>query len=205
LLSHEHYDHTKGVERFSARHGVPVVCSRATLEAINLSPIHLARWHPLETEVVQELEGVNIDSFPVPHDAVDPVGFVLEGEGVRVGMATDLGHATTLVTARLKGCHVLLVESNHDERMLREGPYPWSLKQRVGGRLGHLSNHNAAALLQAVTDTDCRAVILVHLSEKNNTPDLARKTASNALAALDRGRMKLRVAGQNSSNPPITL
>jgi phosphoribosyl 1,2-cyclic phosphodiesterase len=146
-----------------------------------------------------------VEPFPIPHDAARPVGFVLHGEGLRVGIATDLGHATTLVTERLRGCHVLMLEFNHDDRMLREGPYPWHLKQRVSSRLGHLSNREAAALLAETADDACGAVVLAHLSKKNNTPALARETASTALA--DRGcrRIEMRVASAKSPTPAVCL
>jgi phosphoribosyl 1,2-cyclic phosphodiesterase len=122
------------------------------------------------------------------------VGFVLEGEGVRVGIVTDLGHATTLVVERLRGCHVLFVESNHDDRMLLEGPYPWHLKQRVSGRMGHLSNVEAAALVERAAGPETRAVVLGHLSEKNNRPGLARDAASAALVRAGCRRVEMRVA-----------
>ena len=130
---------------------------------------------------------------------------VLEGEGLRVGVATDLGHATTLVIERLRGCHVLMIESNHDDRMLMDGPYPWHLKQRVSGRWGHLSNHETAALLTQVVDDACRAVVLSHLSEHNNTPALARAAVSTALAAAGRSRIEMRIAVPGRPTPAIEL
>ena len=157
VLSHEHHDHARGLERFAVRHKVPVLTTPETLAALNLAPRHLPAWHPFETGVPFDAYGVTIDPFPVPHDAADPVGFVLEAEGVRVGIATDLGHATALVVERLRRCHVLVVEANHDDDMLARGPYPWALKQRIGGRLGHLSNAEASALLAAAFDDDCQA------------------------------------------------
>jgi phosphoribosyl 1,2-cyclic phosphodiesterase len=205
LLSHEHWDHTRGVERFSNLNRIPVACNRATLDAMNLSRIHLAGWRALETGEVYDLGEVRVDPFPIPHDAADPVGFVLEGEGVRVGIATDLGHATTLVKQRLLGCNILLLESNHDEAMLRDGPYPWHLKQRVGGRLGHLSNREAGEVLQTVAGEECRAVILAHLSEKNNKVTLARVAASRALASAGRSRVEMRVTPQAAPAPPVVL
>ncbi|HKQ60452.1 MAG TPA: MBL fold metallo-hydrolase, partial [Candidatus Polarisedimenticolaceae bacterium] len=182
LVSHEHQDHARGVERFSRRHGVPVVCSAATLEALDLSPQHLADWVPLPEAAPLGLGPVRVEAFPVPHDAARPVGFVLRGAGLRVGIVTDLGHATTLVLERLRGCELLMVEANHDDRLLQEGPYPWHLKQRVGGRFGHLSNDETAALLRQVAAEPCRAVVLAHLSEQNNLPALARQAAAAALA-----------------------
>jgi phosphoribosyl 1,2-cyclic phosphodiesterase len=205
LLSHEHQDHVRGAELFSTRHRVPVACSMETLEAMNLSPLHFAEWRPLPAAGLLDLGEVAVESFPVPHDAVRPVGFVLHGEGLRVGLALDLGHATTLVLERLRGCHVLMVESNHDELMLRDGPYPWQLKQRVGSRLGHLSNHEAAALLRYAVREECRAVILAHLSEKNNTHTLARRAAAGAVQAAGGRRVEMRVAATRGPTPAVEL
>jgi phosphoribosyl 1,2-cyclic phosphodiesterase len=183
LLSHEHEDHARGVERFSRRHGTPVACSIETLEALDLSPIHLGSWIALGSQPL-DLGSVRVETFPVPHDAVRPVGFVLHGEGLRVGIVTDLGHVTRGVVERLRGCEILMLEFNHDDRMLREGAYPWSVKQRVSGRLGHLSNEEAGALLREIVDQRCRFAVLAHLSEQNNTPTLARRSATAALRDL---------------------
>jgi phosphoribosyl 1,2-cyclic phosphodiesterase len=205
LISHEHEDHTRGVERFSRLHGVPVMCSVETLEAMDRSPAHFAAWHPLAAGRREEVAGIEVDPFSVPHDAADPLGFVLGGGGPRFGIATDLGHVTTLVVERLRGCEVLMVESNHDDRMLLEGPYPWHLKQRVSGRLGHLSNREAATLLRETVDGDCRAVVLAHLSEKNNTCELARRSATSAVGG-DRGpRPEIHVAQPGVPIAPICL
>jgi phosphoribosyl 1,2-cyclic phosphodiesterase len=205
LLSHEHHDHARGLERFAVRHRVPVFTTPETLAALNLAPRHLGSWQPFEPGVPFEAFGVKVDPFTIPHDAVNPVGFVLEAEGTRVGIATDLGHATTLVVERLRGCHVLVVEANHDDGMLLGGPYPWALKQRIGGRLGHLSNDEAAALLAQVADDDCQAVILAHLSESNNTAALARKAVAGALAAAGRTRYAMRVAERRAPTPAVEI
>lgn len=205
LLSHEHHDHARGVERFANRHRIPVFSTPATLDALNLAPRLLPAWHPFEAGTPFEIDGVRVHPFSVPHDAVDPVAFVLEGAGGRVGVATDLGHATTLVIERLRGCQALLVESNHDDRMLVRGPYPWALKQRIGGRLGHLSNAEAATLLAAAAGDDLQAVILGHLSEKNNTAALARTTAASALAAAGRTRYAMRIAARRTPTAEVVL
>jgi len=205
VLSHEHHDHARGLERFAVKHRVPVFTAPETLAALNLAPRHLAAWHPFTPGVAFDAFGVKIDPFSIPHDAADPVGFVLEAEGVRVGIVTDLGHATTLVVTRLSGCHVLLVEANHDDGMLARGPYPWALKQRIGGRLGHLSNDEAATLLATVADDDCQAVILAHLSESNNTAGLARKAVAGALASAGRHRYAMRVAERRASTPAVEI
>jgi phosphoribosyl 1,2-cyclic phosphodiesterase len=125
---------------------------------------------------------VDLSPFTIPHDAADPVGFVFSTEGVRLGFATDLGYVTPNIKAQLKRLDLLLLESNHDLEMLRDGPYPWQVKQRVLSRVGHLSNDAAAEFLANDYDGQAAYVILGHLSESNNLPDLARVAAERALA-----------------------
>ncbi|MGA3033761.1 MAG: MBL fold metallo-hydrolase [Terracidiphilus sp.] len=122
-----------------------------------------------------------LSPFTIPHDAADPVGFVLSAEGVRMGFATDLGYITPNVKQQLRNLDLLLLESNHDLEMLRDGPYPWAVKQRVLSRVGHLSNEAASEFLSTVYDGQARYVILAHLSENNNLPELARVAAERAL------------------------
>lgn len=122
-----------------------------------------------------------VTPFTIPHDAVDPVGFVLEAEGIRIAIATDLGYIPSNVQMHLRRCDVLMLESNHDLDMLRDGPYPWSVKQRVMSRVGHLSNHAAADFLERSYDGHAAWVVLAHLSESNNLPELARISAERAL------------------------
>ncbi len=125
---------------------------------------------------------IAISPFTIPHDAADPVGFVFQAEGVRMGFATDLGYVSPNVRAQLQGMDLLLLESNHDLEMLRDGPYPWSVKQRVLSRVGHLSNEAAAGFLEDGYDGQAAYVILAHLSESNNLPELARVAAERALS-----------------------
>ena len=125
---------------------------------------------------------VTVSPFTIPHDAADPVGFVFSAEGVRVAVATDLGYMAPNVSMQLRGSDLILLESNHDLEMLRDGPYPWSLKQRVLSRVGHLSNDGAAEYLEQGYDGKARWLILGHLSETNNMPELARIAAERALA-----------------------
>jgi hypothetical protein len=141
---------------------------------------------------------IEISPFTIPHDAADPVGFVFRAEGVRMGFATDLGYITPNVKRQLKGVDILLLESNHDLEMLRDGPYPWSVKQRVLSRVGHLSNEAAAQFLENEYDGQAAYVILAHLSESNNLPELARVTAERALngrASLLANRLLLATQG----------
>ncbi|MGO9776405.1 MAG: MBL fold metallo-hydrolase [Terracidiphilus sp.] len=151
-----------------------------------------------------EIGDIAISPFTIPHDAADPVGFVFQAEGVRIGYATDLGYIPPNVKAQLKGLDLLLLESNHDLEMLRDGPYPWAVKQRVMSRVGHLSNEATAEFLEKGYDGQAAYVILAHLSESNNLPELARVTAERALigrASLMANRLLL--AAQHEPLFPI--
>jgi phosphoribosyl 1,2-cyclic phosphodiesterase len=147
-----------------------------------------------------------VTPFTIPHDAADPVGFVFEADGVRMAIATDLGYMPPNVKMAIRNCDVLMLESNHDLEMLRDGPYPWSVKQRVMSRVGHLSNEAASDFLEKNYDGNASYVVLAHLSESNNLPELARVTAERAL----RDRMsllanKLLLAQQDTPLEPICL
>ena len=149
---------------------------------------------------------IAVTPFTIPHDAADPVGFVFEADGVRMAIATDLGYIPPNVKMAIRNCDVLMLESNHDLEMLRDGPYPWSVKQRVMSRVGHLSNEATSDFLQKNYDGNASYVVLAHLSESNNLPELARVTAERAL----RDRMsllanKLLLAQQNAPLDPICL
>ena len=128
-----------------------------------------------------QIGDIHVSPFTIPHDAADPVGFVFQAEGVRMAVATDLGYIPPNVKAQLKRVDLLLLESNHDLEMLRDGPYPWSVKQRVLSRVGHLSNETASTYLETEYDGQASYVILGHLSESNNLPELARIAAERAL------------------------
>jgi len=147
-----------------------------------------------------QIGDISVSPFTIPHDAADPVGFVFGAEGVRMAVATDLGYIPPNVKAQLKGVDLLLLESNHDLEMLRDGPYPWSVKQRVLSRVGHLSNEAAADFLENEYDGNAAYIILAHLSESNNLPELARVTAERALR--DRASLlanRLLLAAQHES------
>src|ERR1700761_7656914 len=149
---------------------------------------------------------IAVTPFTIPHDAADPVGFVFEADGVRMAIATDLGYMPPNVKMAIRNCDVLMLESNHDLEMLRDGPYPWSVKQRVMSRVGHLSNEATADFLEKNYDGNASYVVLAHLSECNNLPELARVTAERAL----RDRMsllanKLILAEQDAPLEPICL
>lgn len=157
--------------------GAPPVPGEPELDPARLPKVeYFAAGRPFQ------IGDIAVSPFTIPHDAADPVGFVFQAEGVRLAMATDLGYIPPNVKAQLRGVDLLLLESNHDLEMLRDGPYPWSVKQRVLSRVGHLSNDATAEFLESHYDGQARYVILGHLSESNNLPELARVTAERALS-----------------------
>ncbi|MGC2637203.1 MAG: MBL fold metallo-hydrolase [Acidobacteriaceae bacterium] len=149
---------------------------------------------------------IAVTPFTIPHDAVDPVGFVFEAEGARLGIATDLGYMPSNLRIHLRRCDVLMLESNHDLDMLRDGPYPWSVKQRVMSRVGHLSNDAAAEFLARGYDGHAAYIVLAHLSESNNLPELARISAERALRdKMNLLANRLVLAEQSRPMEPIVL
>jgi phosphoribosyl 1,2-cyclic phosphodiesterase len=149
---------------------------------------------------------IAVSPFTIPHDAADPVGFVFSAEGVRLAVATDLGYMPPNVQAQLRRCDLIMLESNHDLEMLRDGPYPWSVKQRVLSRVGHLSNDATANYLEQTYDGSATYLILAHISESNNMPELARIAAERALVSkpsLLANRLYL--AGQHEPMEPVSF
>lgn len=197
LVSHEHTDHVKGVGIMSRGFGTPVYITGRTLSATmgklgnGLTVREFGPGEPFQ------IDDIYVEPFPTPHDAAEPVGFSFSYGGVKIGFATDLGYATKLVIERLKGSDMLLVESNHDPVMLKDGPYPWLLKQRVAGKEGHLSNDDAGRLLSMLIHPGLRHVVLAHLSETNNLPELAYNATYGVLSKNAAG-VRLSVASQNS-------
>ena len=188
LITHEHSDHVAGLRVLANKFKIPVYMTGATHQAWKREardskgqPCSLEKLEVFEAGRSFEVGDISVTPFTIPHDAVDPVGFTLRVEGVKVSFATDLGYIPASVKHHLRRSDVLLIESNHDLEMLRNGPYPWVVKQRVMSRVGHLSNGALAEFFS--TDYDGRAayVILAHLSEQNNHPELAHREAERAL------------------------
>jgi phosphoribosyl 1,2-cyclic phosphodiesterase len=180
LVTHEHTDHAQGVGPMSRRFNLPVYLHHETRRALP----KLGRISDLvefSSGDVFDLKDLRITPFPITHDAAAPVGYTIETSAGKIGVATDLGMATRLVCERLQGCRILVLESNHDEEMLRDGPYPWPLKQRIRGNHGHLSNLAAGQLLGDLVSDRLEAVFLAHLSEENNRPELALRSAREVL------------------------
>jgi phosphoribosyl 1,2-cyclic phosphodiesterase len=175
LLTHEHGDHTTGLEVFCRKHAVPIFCTRLTAEQLRRAHIgENASWQLFEAGSTFRIQDVEVESFYVPHDAVDPVAFVLRAGDGAVGFLTDLGHATKAARERIRNVNALVVETNHDEKLLQlDMKRPWSVKQRILSRHGHLSNRAAAQLVADIAGDALRTVILGHLSRECNNPDLA--------------------------------
>lgn len=185
LVTHEHSDHIGGVAAFAARHAIPVWLTFGTLEVASERIADLPRVYGFDSHDVFAIGSLEIRPFPVPHDARDPVQFVVGDGHARLGVLTDIGTITPLVEERLSACEALVLECNHDETMLANGSYPEPLKQRIAGRYGHLCNEAAAALLRAIDTSRLRHVIAAHLSQQNNTPALARSALAGALGCAE--------------------
>ena len=188
LITHEHSDHVSGLATLAKKLNVPVFMTGATHQAWARS----LRDDVGELPKLQKLEvfsagrsfhiaDVTVTAFTIPHDAADPVGFTFQAAGTKIAIATDLGYIPASVCDHLRKCDVLVVESNHDLEMLRVGPYPWSVKQRVMSRVGHLSNESLAQFFAKDYDRGASYIVLAHLSEQNNHPEVARKAAEDAL------------------------
>jgi phosphoribosyl 1,2-cyclic phosphodiesterase len=182
VLTHEHIDHCRGAARFARRHRLPVWATAGTLREVRLHQDTEADATMLRSGVPQEVAGFQVEPFLVPHDAREPIGMVIQdGAGRRLGLVADCGTHSHLAWARLRDLDVLVMETNHDLDMLRNGPYPWPLKQRVAGRHGHLSNREAAASLPELLCDRLRWVMPYHLSRTNNLPALAAATLGEVL------------------------
>jgi phosphoribosyl 1,2-cyclic phosphodiesterase len=190
VITHEHADHVAGLAVLARKLKVPIFMTGLTHHAWARSE----RDSTGELPELPQLEIFNsghsfhigdiaVTPFTIPHDAADPVGFTFRAEGAKLAVATDLGYLPPNVRDHLRGCDVLVMESNHDLEMLRVGPYPWSVKQRVMSRVGHLSNHALADFFRDDYDGSASYIVLAHLSEQNNHPELARRAAVAALAA----------------------
>jgi phosphoribosyl 1,2-cyclic phosphodiesterase len=185
LVTHEHSDHVAGLPVLARRlkkndRLKPFYLTHRTAPAIDWDG-SVPVLEPFQSGAKFQIGDIEVQSFGIPHDAIDPVGFCFEAQGVRIGVATDLGYIPDSVKFHLRRVHVLLLEANHDVEMLKVGPYPWTVKQRVMSRVGHLSNLVATDFLMEELDTCTAHVILGHLSEHNNHPEIVRDAASRAL------------------------
>jgi phosphoribosyl 1,2-cyclic phosphodiesterase len=189
VITHEHSDHVYGLATLAKKLRIPVFMTAGTHQAWARALRNekgerpkLEKFEPFESGHSFSVGDIEVSAFTIPHDAADPVGFTFRTEGIKVGFATDLGRLLINVRDQLRGSDILVVESNHRIEMLRNGPYPWSVKQRVMGRNGHLSNEALADFFANDYDNKAAFIVLAHLSEENNHPDIARGEAEKALA-----------------------
>lgn len=181
-ITHEHSDHKDSIGVISRKCPMPVFVNSGALESMeNDKRMIGVDWNVFTTGHSFEIGDLRLDPFSVPHDAYEPVGFAITSGESRVGIVTDMGMATSLIRERLKDCDAAVVESNHDEEMLKESQRPWSLKQRIGGRQGHLSNKQAAELIVEISGLRLKTVFLAHLSGDCNLPSMALRETVNAL------------------------
>ena len=187
VVTHEHDDHVGGVPRFARRHEIPVYLTHGTLIAAGVSRFEGVVVNIIDSHTVLPVGDVQLRPFPVPHDAREPAQFVFSDGKKSLGVLTDAGVSTTHIETMLSAVDALVLECNHDLDLLMNSAYPHSLKQRISGRLGHLDNHTASALLGALPHATARMqhVIAAHLSKQNNTPALARRALAEALGCDD--------------------
>lgn len=214
LISHEHNDHVTGLEVLARKLRVPVYITEATYHVWRRStrdaegkPAKLERLEHFRAGRSFSIGDITVNPFTTPHDAVDPCGFTFRADGIKFGIVTDLGYMSANVKDALRGCDGLMIESNHDVEMLRSGPYPWMVKQRIMNKKGHLSNTALAEFFARDYDARAEFLVLAHISEHNNHPELVRDTAYKALG----GRMNLfqscalTLARQDQPMAPICL
>lgn len=226
LLTHEHSDHISGLLGVADKFQIPVFCNRATQDAIlwtfkskwsatkdpalrGLDAGEVAKskidWRIFATGDSFEVNGLLVETFPIPHDAQDPVGFFLRTDAGNFGFVTDLGHMTKLVVERVRAANVLVLESNHDVKMLQNSRRSWSLKQRILGRHGHLSNEAAAEAAAQIMSDGLRHLYLAHLSRECNRPELAQHVMAEQLYHIGATRVQLRLTSQSAPCETLEL
>jgi len=193
-VTHEHDDHTAALGVLQRRFGIPLYANTGTIQAVEQGgKLKAGKWTMFTTGSAFPIGDLRVEPFSVPHDSYDPVGFVVSSGDDRVGIVTDMGMATGLVRERLKNCRILVIEANHDEKMLQAADRPWSLKQRIAGRQGHFSNRQATELIAEVAGPALKTVFLVHLSSDCNRPELAEKAMRTALDKLGRADVAVKL------------
>lgn len=196
FLTHEHGDHIQGAGVISRRCNLPVYANEGTFKGSDKKLGKLPKRVEFETGKSVQLQDLEIRSFRISHDTLDPVGFLISDSKVTIACCTDIGTVSKLVASRLSRCDALILEFNHDTQMLKNGPYPLSLQQRVRSSQGHLANEDAASFLKTLLHDSLQYVILAHLSETNNTAELALKSASTVIS--NEHPCHLHVAGQST-------
>lgn len=181
-LTHEHSDHTAGLSALHKGGRIALYANSGTIQGFEAKAgADRLKWNIFAPGSPFTVGDMRVEPFSVPHDAYDPVGFIVESEGQRVGVVTDMGMVTGLIRERLRSCNAVVVESNHDELLLKNADRPWHLKQRIFSRQGHLSNEHAADLIAGIAGAHLAVVFLAHLSDECNRPELAMSAMDQAL------------------------
>lgn len=208
LLTHEHQDHTNGLEVLSSKRPLPLYATALTREILqgSLKFRSAPSWRMMTTGSAFDFQDLRIECFPVPHDAVDPVGFVIADEESRLGVLSDVGFVTNLIKDRLKAADSLFVEANYDTQLLEaDTKRPWATKQRISSRHGHLSNDQAAELIESVAHTGLHHVVLGHLSDDCNDPDRASKRIQESLQRVGVHDTRVVCASRRCLTPTIEV
>jgi phosphoribosyl 1,2-cyclic phosphodiesterase len=209
LLTHEHGDHVCGLEVLCRKFHVPVYCNALTAEAVRYGSDSLGghrHWRLFQTGAEFSICDITVQTFPVPHDAVDPVGFAFHAGNSGLGFITDLGYPTKLLVERLRKVQTLVIETNHDEKMLQNDPHrPWPVKQRIQSRHGHLSNAAAASVIEQLLPGKIERVVLGHLSRDCNTPALASGAVLALLEKCGRRDIEVYCADQREISPRFQI
>jgi phosphoribosyl 1,2-cyclic phosphodiesterase len=207
LLTHEHGDHAGGLKVFCRQHQVPLFANKLTAEAVRFQhKLKDAPWRYFQTGEAFALEEFSVQPFSVPHDAADPVGFVLAAGGVRFAVVTDLGMVTQSVVQWVRGVDTVFVETNYDEALLEaDTKRPWPTKQRIASRHGHLSNRAAAQLIVEIATPQLQTVILGHLSQDCNSPERACLEVREALAQAGHAGVRVICAERDAMSEPLRL
>ena len=207
LITHEHSDHSCGLRTIVKDLSVQVFATGGTLRALRAEnfELNLSRIVSVYADTAFTIGDAEILPFRVPHDAAEPVAFSVSCNGVKMTQLTDIGYLPDDVALHLSGSHILILESNHDLEMLRIGPYPWNLKQRLMGRYGHLSNTAVAQFIRDRYDGAADHVMLAHLSAKNNHPEIARQEAARALRHRGFSSASLTITSQDQPTVPVRL
>jgi phosphoribosyl 1,2-cyclic phosphodiesterase len=210
LITHDHGDHVSGARVLADHLGIPTYLNAATLKHLKKRNLVGAKTTVFNSGAPFTLNPFEVHPFSVPHDAMEPVGFTIsitaaDGGKLKIGIATDLGHVNTLVRARLADCDALLLECNHDVKLLRSSDRALSLKRRIGGRFGHLNNIDSIQALGELVGNRTRHVCLCHLSDECNDRNLVAELAAAKLAEINRGDITLAIAEQNTPLETIWL
>jgi phosphoribosyl 1,2-cyclic phosphodiesterase len=205
LITHEHSDHISGLVGLAQKLNIPIFCNRLTREALEFQLQTTFDCRIFSTGATFDVGDITIDTFSIPHDASDPVGFLLRTPSGNIGFLTDLGHATRLVLERIRTANVLVLETNHDLKMLQNSGRPWSLKQRIAGRHGHLSNTEAADAAEAVMSADLKHLYLGHLSRECNHPGLAESVMVERMQKIGAHHVKVELTSQATPCSTLSL